>query len=490
MTDDTLARTRNADPAIRGSYVIPLDRAATPAHHRRRLQYNGWGGHIRAGGAMIDGFDWEQSSALLQRYARLVPGAAHTYAKGDDQYPEGLAPFIVRGNGARVWDADGHEYLEYGSGLRSVSLGHGHPRVVSAAARAMSDGTNFVRPTVLEVEVAEEFLACFDGLDMVKFAKNGSDATTAATRLARAATGRDLIAICGDQPFFSVDDWFIGTTAMPAGVPSTTRHSTVTFRFNDVESLRQLFAEHQGRIACVVLEAATAIEPEHQFLQDVRRLCDQTGTVLVFDEMITGFRWHLRGAQHVYGVRPDLATFGKAMGNGFAIAALAGRRELMELGGLDHDRERVFLLSTTHGAESHALAAAREVIRVYQTHDVTAVLRERGQRLADGVRAAASARGLQNHFFVLGHPANLVYATTDERGQRSQAFRTLFLQETIRRGLLAPSFVVSAALTEQDIDQTVDIVGDALDVYAKALESGTAHLLEGRSVKPVFRPFC
>jgi glutamate-1-semialdehyde 2,1-aminomutase len=430
-----------------------------------------------------------RSQELQARYRRLVPGAAHTYAKGDDQYPEGLAPFITRGRGSRVWDADENEYLEYGSGLRSVSLGHGHPRVVAAAARAMADGTNFVRPSTLEVEVAEEFLSCFPGLDMVKFTKNGSDATTAAVRLARAVTGREMVAICGDQPFFSTDDWFIGSTAMPAGVPSSARSDTVTFSYNDLASLTAVLETFPGRIACVILEAATATEPDPGFLEGVRKLCDDHGALLVLDEMITGFRWHLGGAQHVYGIRPDLATFGKAMGNGFAVAALVGRREFMRLGGLDHDQERVFLLSTTHGAETHALAAAREVIRVYQDEDVVTTLHRLGRRLADGVRAEAAARDLDEHFVVLGRESNLIFATLDQHGQRSQEFRTLFLQETLSRGLLTPSFVVSASVSDADIDWTVEVVGDALDVYAKALESGVTGFLRGRSVKPVFRPF-
>ncbi len=251
------------------------------------------GSHAWVPGEAIDTAPagWEASRRLLERYRALVPGAAHTYAKGHDQYPADLAPFIVRGHGSHVWDVDGNEYVEYGSGLRSVTLGHGHPRIVAAATEAMVHGTNFVRPARLEVDVAEAFLGNFDRLDMVKFAKNGSDVTTAAVRLARAATGRDVVAICRDQPFFSTDDWFIGATAMPAGIPEVTRHLTVPFSYNDLESLRVVLANHRDRVACVVLEAATAVEPEPGFLDGVRRLCDESGAILILDEMITGFRW-------------------------------------------------------------------------------------------------------------------------------------------------------------------------------------------------------
>ena len=429
------------------------------------------------------------SVALAERLNALVPGGAHTYAKGDDQYPEGMAPVLVDGRGCRVRDADGFEYVEYAAGLRSVTLGHAEPRVVQAAVQAMRQGTNFVRPTVLEAEVAEAFVNLIDAADMVKFAKNGSDVTTAAVRLARAYTGRDLVAVCEDQPFFSTDDWFIGHTAMPAGIPVAIREQTVGFHYNDLRSLDELFQLHPGRIAAVILEPATAMEPEPGFLNGVRERCTAAGALLIFDEMITGFRWHEKGAQHVYGVEPDLSTFGKAMGNGFAIAALAGRREIMERGGLRHADERVFLLSTTHGAETHALAATREVMRIYAAEGIWSDSPSEAGVWSGALRSTATGAGVEDQFLLLGHPANLIYATLDETGARSQAFRTLFLQETILRGVLAPSFVVGTAHDDAALDHTVNAVGEALQVYRRALEDGVERHLRGRSVKPVFRPF-
>src|SRR5580700_6363883 len=303
------------------------------------------------------------SRRLQARSHAIIPGGCHTYAKGDDQYPEEFPAFITRGKGCHVWDADGNEFIEYGMGLRSVTLGHAFEPVVEAAYRQMQLGANFTRPAKIEVELAEAMLEVIDGAEMVKFAKNGSDVTTAAVKLARAYTGRDLIAICGDQPFFSTDDWFIGTTEMNAGVPRAIAGLTLKFRYNDLESMRELFDQHPGRIACVVMEAEAATPPAQGYLAQVKELCESRGAVLIFDEMITGFRWHLRGAQKFHGVTPHLSTFGKAMANGFALAALMGKREIMQLGGLEHDQPRVFLLSTTHGAETHALAASLETIK-------------------------------------------------------------------------------------------------------------------------------
>jgi glutamate-1-semialdehyde 2,1-aminomutase len=430
---------------------------------------------------------FDESVRLTDRLCALVPGGAHTYAKGADQYPERMAPVISHGAGAHVWDVDGNRYVEYGSGLRSVALGHAHPEVDAAAAHAISRGTNFCRPTALEVRAAETMLSVVPDADMVKFAKNGSDATTAALRLARAATGRDLVAVCRDHPFFSVDDWFIGTSAMNAGIPRAVRDMTLTFGYGDLDGVRALLEAHHGQIACLFLEGVTQTEPDPQWFPGLRRLCDDHGTLLVVDEMINGFRLALGGAQEIHPVRPDLSTFGKAMGNGFAVSALLGRRELMRLGGMDHDEERVFLLSTTHGAETHALAAAVAVVDVYRRDHVVDRLVAIGTLLRDRVREAVAAAGVADHVTLHGYPQNLVYATLDAQGRRSQEFRTLFLQELLDRGVLAPSFVVSAALTEEDVTRTADAVHEAGLVYRRALDDGVETVLRGRPVQPAIR---
>ncbi|MBD0711199.1 MULTISPECIES: glutamate-1-semialdehyde 2,1-aminomutase [unclassified Streptomyces] len=433
-------------------------------------------------------FRLDASRRANERLHALIPGGAHTYAKGDDQYPEGLAPVISHGRGAHVWDVDGNRYLEYGSGLRSVSLGHAHPRVIEAVRRELDRGGNFVRPSIREVEAAERFLATVPTAEMVKFAKNGSDVTTAAVRLARAVTGRPRVAICGDQPFFSVDDWFIGTTPMSAGIPAAATELTVSFPYGDLTAVEELLTRHQGEVACLVLEPAGHTEPPPGYLAGLRTLADRHGCLLVFDEMITGLRWSEAGAQGLYGVVPDLSTFGKALGNGFAIAALAGRRELMERGGLRHSDERVFLLSTTHGAETHSLAAAMAVLATYTEEGITARLHALGERLAAGVREAAEAAGVGEHVLVRGRASNLVFATLDEELRPSQPYRTLFLRRLLAGGVLAPSFVVSSALDEADIDRTVDVVAEACGVYRKALESADpTPWMAGRPVKPVFR---
>jgi glutamate-1-semialdehyde 2,1-aminomutase len=433
--------------------------------------------------------DFSRSRALRPKAHRLIPGGAHTYAKGDDQYPEQAPGFIARGKGSHVWDVDGNEFIEYGMGLRAVTLGHAFAPVVEAAHRQMQLGINFTRPAKIEVDLAEALLEVVDGAEMVKFAKNGSDVTTAAVKLARAYTGRSLIAICGDQPFFSTDDWFIGTTEMNAGIPQSVTDMTLKFRYNDLQSLRDLFDQYPDQVACVVMEPEAAIPPTEAYLGQVKDLCERRGAVLIFDEMITGFRWHLGGAQKFHAVVPHLSTFGKAMGNGFAISALAGKREIMRLGGLDHDQPRVFLLSTTHGAETHALAASLETIRIYRERNVVEFLWKQGDRLRALVNQSIVENRLEGFFELIGRPCNLVFATRDQEGNRSQTFRTLFMHEMIRGGVIAPSFVVSYSHSDEDIERTAEAVHEAHAVYRKALDEGVEKYLEGRPVKPVHRRY-
>ena len=420
-----------------------------------------------------------------RRSHRLVPGGAHTYARGDDQMPEWMPVVIDRGRGAWVWDLDGNRYIEYGQGLRAVTMGHAEPRVTAAASDWLSRGTNFSRPSRIELEAAETFLDLI-GADCVKFCKDGSSATTAAVKLARAATGRDTVAICSDHPFLSQDDWFIGTTPMSAGIPPAIRDLTVGFPYGDLGALVEVLDTH--RPACVVMEAVRGEGDPGDYIRACIAACRQRGVVFVLDEMITGFRWSERGAQGLFDLDPDLSTFGKALGNGHSVSALAGRRDLMEMGGLSAPGERVFLLSSTHGAETHSLAAAVAAMQIARDEDVAGQLMRQGARLRQGVTQVIHQARLGDAVGLAGRDCNLVYFTRDGESHASQPFRTLLLQELTRRGILAPSFVITTAHTDDVVDQTVEAVAGALAVYADALDAGSVDgFLLGRPVQPVFR---
>ena len=428
-----------------------------------------------------------KSLALRERFNAVIPGGAHTYAKGDDQFPEYAAPYVSHGKGCRVWDLDGNEYIEYGMGLRSVGLGHAYPEVTEAITRQLKLGTNFCRPALIELECAEQFLSLVPGADMVKFAKNGSDVTTAAIKLARAYTGRDMVGICADHPFFSVDDWFIGATKINAGIPESVRALNVMFNYNDLESVDVLFARYPGKIACLILEVERDVEPAPGFLQALKTRCEQEGALLIFDEIVTGFRWHNGGAQAFHDVTPHLSTWGKAMGNGFPIAALAGQREYMDRGGIYHENERVFLLSTTYGAETSGLAAVKATMAIYQREDVIGHLYRTGALLRQRIAELISKHQLEGYFKTYGKDCALFFGTNDQEQKPSQIFRTLFLQELLRNGVLAPSFMVSYSHGEEDIVNTVEAVDASLSVYKQAIENGHEKYLVGRPVQPVYR---
>ena len=352
---------------------------------------------------------FDKSSVLRAKAFRLIPGGCMTYAEGGDQYPEYSPGFIAKGKGCRVWDMDGNEFIEYGMGLRSVTLGHAYEPVNRAAIRQMQLGHYFFRPAPIETECAEELLEMISGAEMVKFGKNGSDVINAAVRLARAYTGRDLIAGCGDHPFFSVDDWFIGTTAMAVGIPQAIRELTVKFKYNDLADAEAMFHRYPDAVAGMILEPEKDVPPLPGYLDDLKSLCEKHGAVFILDEMITGFRWHNGGGQAYHGGIPHLSTFGKAMGNGFSVSALCGLREIMRLGGLDHDRERVFLLSLTHGAETPNLAASIEVMRIYNGEPVIETLKTQGERLRAGVQRTVQDYGLEKH--LVGRPLKPVFRT-------------------------------------------------------------------------------
>lgn len=433
--------------------------------------------------------DFSKSRQLQQRAHEIIPAGCHTYAKGDDQFPLLSPGFIARGKGCHVWDVDGNEFIEYGMGCRAVTLGHAYPPVVQAAQQEMLNGANFTRPSVLEVACGEELLSMLPMAEMVKFAKDGSTVTTAALKLARASTGRDMVALCRDHPFFAIHDWFIGSTGIPAGIPERIRQLTATFGYNDPDSLERVFQEHPDQIACVILEPAKYADPEDNFLHRVKEICARHGAVFVLDEMITGFRWHNGGAQAYYDIEPDLSTFGKALANGFSLSALAGKRELMELGGLYHVKERVFMLSTTHGAETHSLAAGIEVMRTYQNQPIIETMWKQGEKLRDGLQRVIEKHALSEQVLIIGPPSNLVFGTRDAEGRPSQGLRSLLMQELIARGVLGPSLVISYAHSDDDVNATIDAFDGALPVYKQALADGYEHYLVGPPTQMVYRQF-
>ena len=432
-------------------------------------------------------------SNKLRRYSHaLIPGGAHTYSKGDDQFPEKSPGFIVRGKGAYVWDPDGNKFLDWYMGLRSTTLGYGYAPVIAAVKKQLSQGANFTRPSPLEVELAQLLTDIIPCAEMVKFAKNGSTVTTAAVKLARAYTKRDLVAVCSDHSFFSYDDWFIGTTSADAGIPQAVKDLTVTFKFNDIASVQALFKKHPNQIACVILEPATEIEPRDNFLHRVQALCKKHGAVFILDEMISGFRWHLRGAQHVYKITPDLATYGKGIANGFSLSVLAGKRAIMEQGSITGGKERVFLISTTHGAENHALAAAIASVKEMRNKKVIPHLHRIGALLKKRLSTITKKHNLNSVINVFGEvPCRLAVSFAASGQYTSPQVKTYFLQEIINQGILFNgSFTPSYAHGRREVERTAQAWDYACQKLKTALaDKDLEKKLVGEPVKPVFRKY-
>ncbi len=434
--------------------------------------------------------DFSQGHAFEERLTKLVPGGAHTYSRGADQFPRNAPNGFTRGQGCYVWDADGNCLVDWGMALASVSLGHAHENVNRAVIEAIGNGVNFTRATRLELEAAERF-AAVTGTDMVKFAKHGSVVNTAAVKLARAYTGRTKVAVPKEHPFFSFDDWFIVTTEVDFGIPDELRNFCVQFSYNDLTSLEALFAQHKGEIACVMLEPVKIDAPHPGFLEGIRALCDREGAVLIFDEMVSGLKWAVPGAGSYFGVTPDISTWGKGIANGFSCAALAGRREIMRMGGIEDEGSRkLFLLSTTHGAEATGLAAMIATIDAFTSSDIVGKNWRTGERLRTRLTEVIARRGLAEHIGIVGYPC-VMALTVRGRGEPDLAFRTLFIQEVIRCGILFQGvFVVTPSHGDGEIERTADAFDHACSVFNQALAAnGVADLLDGPAVKPVFRKF-
>lgn len=420
----------------------------------------------------------------------LIPGGGHTYSKGPDQFPANAPSTILRGEGPRVLGNDERWYIDWGMGLTSVALGHANVEVCDAVNEEIRRGVNFIRPAELERTAATRFLEVFGG-DMVKFCKNGSVATTAAVKLARAYTGKKLVAIPREHPFFSYDDWFIGTTAADAGIPDENKSLTLRFAYNDLESLRALFEKHGADIACVMLEPVKFDAPARGFLEGIRELCDRYGAVYVLDETVSGLKWAMRGGQEYFKVEPDLSVWGKGLANGFSACALSGKRAIMSLGGSNASGRRVFLVSTTHGAESSALAAMLKTLEIFERDAVIAGNWRRGERLIAGIRAAIARHGLTGKATIIGYPCLPLFGWAGAGEVDSLQWKTLLMQELVREGVMTQgTMLLTPAHDDTIVDATIAAFDAAYARVAVAVASGSVqgHLV-GPAIKPVFRTF-
>ena len=422
----------------------------------------------------------EKSTAWLARAGKVIPGCAQTFSKGANQHVRGVAPvFLAKGKGCRVWDVDGNEYIDYIQGLLPNILGYAHEEVNAAVAAQLAQGHSFSLPHPLEVELAERLTRLIPCAEMVRFGKNGSDATSGAVRAARALTARERIACCG---YHGWQDWFIGSTTRNAGVPLAVRALTHPFVYNDLGSLQKLLSEHQGEFAAVIMEPVNFWPPAAGFLEGVKKLAHEHGALLIFDEICSGFHFGLGGAQKRFGVTPDLACFGKAMGNGFPISCVVGRADVMKV------FEDIFF-SFTFGGEVASMAAAMKVLDVLETTDALARIYANGLTVQEGLNALAKEAGLQDRIQCIGYPFWSLIKFLDAGGKDSFLVRSLFTQECVKRGvLLLATHNMTAAHDPLAIEQTQRVYAEVCKTMSKWLnEPHPEQHLEGEMIQPVFK---
>lgn len=421
----------------------------------------------------------------------LIPGGAHTYSKGDDQFPILSPAAITHGKGSKVWDLDGNEYIECLGGLASISLGHAYEPVIERVTEELKKGNNFSRPSIIEKEIAERFLENVGVHDMIKFAKNGSVVTTAAVKLARAFTGRKLVARPAEHPFYSYDDWFIGSTDVKSGIPNDISNLTLLYKADDLQSLVDLFEQYPDQIACVISEPEKFNELPHNYLKDAIDLAHRYGALWIMDEMITGYKTAFPGSYKKYNVVPDMITWGKGIANGFSFCCMTGKKEVMELGGIRRSgSEKLFLVSTTHGGETCSIAAALATMDEFQNHDVIGHNQRLGQKFIDGSKEVIASHGLSNSIRNMQFNWHASLGYFDQEGNNSFGLRTLFHQELIARGILFQGiFCPHFSHTDEDVQHILDAMNESCIIYKKGLEEGYDKYLKGEPIKPVFRKY-
>jgi len=447
------------------------------------------------------------NNQVRKKLHSLIPGGAHTYSRGDDQFPNNTPAILLRGKGSYVWDLYDNQFLDYGMGLRSINIGYGNKEIADAVYQDILYGNNLTRASKTELDAAELLIDLIDSADMVKFAKHGSTVTTAAIKLARAYTGKKYIALPRQHPFFSYDDWFIGTTVMKKGTLQESSNFSLVFDYNEIQSLEYLFDKYPNQIAAVILEPATSLGPcdckndystlcyncpsnQNNFLKKVRHLTKKNDSLMILDEMITGFRWDLKGAQYFFGIEPDLSTFGKAMANGFSVAAVTGKRDIMKLGGIiDKGKERVFLTSTTHGAEMSSLRAFIKTVEIMKRESVIDHFWKYGRKLMNKFNSMAKEFEINEFVKMDGYFCSPTITIKDFNNEEKLSCKTLFLQEMIKNNVIMPYVALSYSHKEEELEKTLNALRSTFNVIKKAKSQGVKKFLKSKIIKPVFRAY-
>lgn len=418
-----------------------------------------------------------KSLEMYHRAKKLMHPITQTLAKGPGQFTFGVSPvYIERAKGSKIWDVDGNEYLDYCMGIGPISLGYSYDKVDNAIKEQLDKGITFSLMHRLELEVAEKLHEIIPNAESIRISKQGADVCSAAIRISRAFTKRNKIAVCG---YHGWHDWYIGTTTRDAGIPQAIKDLTVMIKYNDIESVKAVMTDD---LACLILEPIVFEEPKNDFLHEVAELCKKNGTLLIFDEMWTGFRLALGGAQEFFNIKPDLAVYSKACANGMPIAFLTGRDDVMSLFETD-----VFYF-TTFGGEALSLAATLATIDEMQKNNVADVLRIQGQKIKDGFNVLLEKHGMTEYMSIGGYPCRSIVNFSEKAGD-GLVLKTYLQQEMIKRGILWSSFHnMCYSHSDADIQFTLDAYDDIFPEFKKHIEAKTIESqLKGQVLEPVFR---
>ena len=422
---------------------------------------------------------YQESEALLERALKSIPLGAQTFSKSTTQYPHGVSPFFAEhGSGCYLWDADGNRYLDYVNSLGAIILGYHYPAINEAVKQQLDKGSIFSLSNKLEIEVAERLKALIPCAELVRFGKNGSDVTSAAIRLARAYTQKKHIAVCG---YHGWHDWYIGSTSMHLGVPEEISQFTHLFEFNNVASLQKIFDQYSGQVAAVIMEPMHREQPNQGFLQQIKHLTEKNAALLIFDEMITGFRIALGGGQEYFNVTPDLATFGKGLANGFPLSAIVGHKDIMQL------FNKVFF-SFTFGGETLSLAACLACLTTFEKEPVIKHLTTIGEKLCLGIKEILKDPAINDFLSISGHPAWTFLNFKDHAHYSQWEIKTLFMQELFSRNILSlGSHNLSYSHQAEDIEITVLAYKEIFNIIKDAINTQTLiQKLHCKPIKPLF----
>jgi glutamate-1-semialdehyde 2,1-aminomutase len=421
---------------------------------------------------------YKNSEQLLERALKSIPLASQTFSKSLTQYPKGVSPFFIeKGKGSKVWDVDGNEYIDFVNSLAAVTLGYCDADVDQAVQEQMKNGVTFSLPHTLEIELAEKLIDIIPCAEKVRFAKNGTDATSAAIRIARAYTNKEHVAVCG---YHGWQDWYIGSTTRDLGVPRVVKELTHKFEYNNIESLELVFQEQD--LACIIMEPMNIEYPEWNFLEKVKELAHKNNTLLIFDEIVTGFRVSLGGAQELFNVIPDLATFGKGMANGYPLSAVVGSNEVMQ------KVEDIFF-SGTFGGETLSLSAASAVIDKYKKNNIIEHLNEVGTYLLGQLNKLINSNNLNDIFWTSGHPAWGFLHIKEQEKYNTFEIKTFFLQEVFKRGILTlGSHNLSFEHSKKDVDQLLRVYAEVLPIIGQHIKNQTLlENIQGDILEPLFK---